>query len=224
MKTPVAAFFDVDGTITQTTILDPLIWYQRAHLFRPRLALWAAGLLLQGPYYWWIDKRSRSRFNIAFYRRYQGLKANDLRDWHRRTFADNLQRTIFPAALDCLCDHQRQGHRIVLVTGALDFVMRPLAEFLNTDDLIAIQLVERDGVFTGELSSSPIADEHKAALVKDYARQHDIDLGQSFAYGNSPGDAPMLKCAGHAVAVNPDSRLRHLARACSWRVVEWGLA
>jgi HAD superfamily hydrolase (TIGR01490 family) len=218
---PIAAFFDVDGTLTRTTILDPLIWYQRAHLSRPRFLLWAAGLLLESPYYLWIDKRSRSRFNVVFYRRYAGLQAADLRDWHGRTFADNLQRTLFPAAVDCVRGHQQQGHRVVLVTGGLDYIMRPLAEFLEVDDLIATQLVERDGVFAGELIGPPIADEHKAALVRAYAEQRGIDLAQSFVYGNSMGDAPMLEGVGNAVAVNPDRRLRKLALGRDWRMVHW---
>jgi len=109
----------------------------------------------------------------------------------------------------------------VLVTGALDFVMQPLAEFMRADDLLAIQLVERDGIFTGELSSPPIADEHKAALIREYAQRYGIDLTRSFAYGNSLGDAPMLECVGHPVAVNPDKRLRRSATERGWRVVEW---
>lgn len=216
-----AAFFDVDGTLTRTTILDPLVWYQRAHLSRPRFALWAAGLLLQLPYYLWIDRRSRSQFNVVFYRRYAGLSAAALRDWHRQTFAENLQRTLFPAALECLREHRRQEHRTVLVTGALDFVMQPLGEFVQADDLLAHQLMERDGLFTGELSGPPIADEQKAALVREYAQRHGIDLGQSFAYGNSLGDAPLLACVGRPVAVNPDGRLRRLAAECGWDIVEW---
>jgi HAD superfamily hydrolase (TIGR01490 family) len=223
LKSPVAAFFDVDGTLTKTTILDPLIWYQCAHLSRLRFLLWAAGLIVQAPQYWLIDRRSRSQFNRVFYRRYAGLSAADLRAWHRRTFSGNLQRRLFPAGLDCVREHQRQGHRIVLVTGALDFVMQPLAEFVQADDLLAIQLQECDGIFTGELNSSPIADEHKALLLRAHAQQHGIDLAQSFAYGNSLGDAPMLACVGHAVAVNPDRRLKALASEHGWRVVEWRL-
>lgn len=220
----IAAFFDVDGTLTRTTVLDPLIWYQRAHRSRLGFTLWAAGLILQIPQYLWIDQRSRTQFNLVFYRRYAGLNAAELRTWHRQSFPENLQRRLFPAAQECLRDHQRQGHRIVLLTGALDFVMQPLAEFLHGDDLIALSLVERDSLFTGEPTGLPVADEQKALLLRDYAQKHGIDLAQSFVYGNSIGDAPMLEGVGQAVAVNPDKRLRRRATERGWRVVEWKLA
>ena len=220
---PPVAFFDVDGTLTKTTLLDPLIWYQRARLSRPRFLLWAAGLLLQVPQYLWIDRRSRSRFNAVFFRRYAGINAADLCAWHRRTFADNLRRRVFPAAIECVREHKIQRHRIVLVTGGLDCVMRPLAEFLGADELIALRLVERDGVLTGEPDGPPVAEEHKATLLREYARRNEVDLERSFAYGNSLGDAPMLAAVGQAVAVNPDRRLRVLADELGWRIIGWGL-
>jgi HAD superfamily hydrolase (TIGR01490 family) len=215
----VAAFFDIDGTITKTTILLPLIWYQRAHLSWPRFALFALGLLVRVPYYLWIDHQSRARFNLVFYRRYAGLNAEKVRAWHRRTFSENLQRRIFPTTLEFLRDHHRQGHRIVLITGGLDLVMQPLAEYLHADNLIATQITERDGVLTGIVDGPAVADERKAVFVRDIARHHDIDLTQSFAYGNSMGDARMMESVGHAVAINPDRRLRRLAVEHQWRIV-----
>jgi HAD superfamily hydrolase (TIGR01490 family) len=223
VPTSVAAFFDVDGTLTRTTILHPLIWYKRAHLSRLSYAAWAAGLMLDVPRLVWIDRRSRSRVNVVFFRRYAGLRADDLRAWHRRTFAENLRRRLFPAAAACLEEHRRQGHRIVLVTGGLDFVMRPLAEHVGAADVIATELCERDGVFTGELACPPIADERKGELVREYADKHGIDLAASFAYSDSHGDLPMLECVGRPAAVNPDRRLRRLADARGWRVEEWKL-
>jgi HAD superfamily hydrolase (TIGR01490 family) len=220
----VAAFFDVDGTLTRTTILHPLIWYQRAGLSRPRYALWYAGLLLDVPRLLWIDRQSRSRVNVVFYRRYAGLVAEDLHAWHRQTFADNLRRHLYPAAAACLEGHRRQGHRIVLVTGGLDFVMRPLADHVGAADVIATHLAERDGLLTGELACPPIADERKGELVREYAEKHGIDLAQSFAYTDSHGDLPMLDCVGHPAAVNPDKRLRRLAAERGWRVEEWKLS
>jgi HAD superfamily hydrolase (TIGR01490 family) len=218
---PVAAFFDVDGTLTRTTIIHPLVWYQRAHRSGPGFALWAAGLLLRLPQYAWIDRHSRERLNVVFYRRYAGLDAADVRAWHRRTFAETLQPRLFPAAVECVQHHQQQGHRVVLVTGGLECVMRPLAEFLGAADLIATRLAEHDGRFTGELAGPAIADGHKAALVRDDARKRGLDLGQSFAYSDSWADLPMLECVGHAVATNPDRRLRRRAAEREWSVVEW---
>jgi HAD superfamily hydrolase (TIGR01490 family) len=223
LPAPVAAFFDVDGTLTRTTILHPLMWYQRARLGRRRYALWAAGLMLDVPRLVWIDRRSRSRVNVVFFRRYAGLPADELRAWHRRTFADNLRRRLFPAAAACLEGHRRQGHRVVLVTGGLDFVMRPLAEHVGAAEVIATHLVECDGVLTGELAGPPIADERKGELVRAYAEKHGIDLAHSFAYTDSHGDLPMLECVGHPAAVNPDGRLRRLAAARGWPVERWRL-
>src|SRR5262249_43399900 len=160
-------------------------------------------------------------FNIIFYRRYRGLCPADLREWHRKTFAENLQRRVFPAAVERLREHQRQGHRVVLVTGALDCVMRPLAEWVAAADLIAVQLAEAAGICTGMLTGPPIGDEQKARLLRGYAAEHGIDLAQSFAYGNSVGDVPMLACVGHPVAVNADRRLRALAAARGWGSVAW---
>jgi HAD superfamily hydrolase (TIGR01490 family) len=217
----VAAFFDVDGTLTRTTILHPLVWYQRTRLSRPLYALWLAGLAFDVPRFIWIDRRSRSRLSVVFYRRYAGLPADELRAWHRRTFDENLRRRLFPAAAARLEEHRRQGHRIVLITGGLDFVLRPLAEHIGAAELMATHLAERDGMLTGELTALPIADERKGELTREYAEKHGIDLAQSFAYTDSHGDLPMLDCVGHPAAVNPDRRLRKLAVARGWPVEDW---
>ena len=76
--------------------------------------------------------------------------------WHAQTFADNLRRRLYTAAVACLEEHRRQGHRIVLVTGGLNFVMRPLAEHIGAAEAIATHLVERDGILTGELAVHPL--------------------------------------------------------------------
>ena len=223
MPASVAAFFDVDGTLTRTTILHPLVWYQRTRLSRPLYALWLTGLVFDVPRLVWIDRRSRSRLNAVFFRRYAGLPADELRAWHSRTFDENLRRRLFPAAAACLEEHRRQGNRIVLITGGLDFVMRPLAEHVGAVELMATHLAERDRVLTGELTAPPIADARKGELTREYAETHGIDLAHSFAYTDSHGDLPMLDCVGHPIAVNPDRRLCRLAAERGWPVKEWKL-
>lgn len=216
-----AAFFDVDGTLARTTIVNPLIWYQRAHLGKLRFLLWAAGLMFQVPQYVCIDRISRIRVNILFYRRYAGLNAEEVAAWHHQTFAQTFQPRLFSGALDCLRQHKQQAHRLVLVTGGLDFVMRPLAEHIGADDVIAARLVQRNGTFTGEVDGSPIADEIKGERIRTYAQKYDIALEQSFAYSDSYRDLSMLECVGHPIAANPDRRLRRLAQQRHWPIVTW---
>jgi fatty acyl-CoA reductase len=216
-----AAFFDVDGTLTRTTILDPLAWYQRSRLGSLRYRLWLTGLVLDIPRLMWIDRRSRSRVNTVFFRRYAGLSLPDIRDFHEQAFAGTLQGRLFPSAVACLNEHRRQGHRIILVTGGLEVVMRPLARHLGAVDVLATTLIERAGVLTGELACVPIAEEQKGVLVREYAAKHGIDLTQSFAYTDSIGDLPMLDAVGRPVAVNADARLRKLAAERGWPLHDW---
>ena len=219
----VTAFFDVDGTITDGHILRPLVRFQLAHLPRLKKIGWLLRFLLKAPLFLWIDKRSRSRFNVIFYRCYAGLESTRVRKFHQRTFEELVRPHIFPDALQCIKNHQAQGHRIVLVTGALDLWTEPLAAFLNVADIMAIRLEENDGRFTGNIDGSPIADEHKATLIHEFADQKDIELKNSYAYGNSMGDSSMLECVGNAIAINPDKRLHRLSIERGWRIEQWRL-
>ncbi|MGH7338800.1 MAG: HAD family hydrolase, partial [Myxococcota bacterium] len=47
------------------------------------------------------------------------------------------------------------------------------------------------------------------------------DLTKSYAYADSLSDLPMLESVGHPVAVNPDPRLRRIARERRWAVERW---
>ena len=221
MMSAVAAFFDVDGTITRTTILHPLLWYERGHRSRLSFAWWWLRFAGHVPGYYFLDRRDRAAFNHVFYRWYAGLAAAEVRQWHRRTFADNLQKRIYPEAAECIRRHQQDGHAVVFVTGGLDFVVRPLADHLGADEVIAMELVEKDGRFTGELSRAPVTDEEKGRLVREYAEGHGVDLRQSWAYGNNWSDLALLSAVGHPVAVNPDRRLRHWAEAHGWNIRHW---
>ena len=48
------------------------------------------------------------------------------------------------------------------------------------------------------------------------ARDSGHDLDDCFAFSDSYSDLPMLSVVGHPAAVNPDARLRLLAKAYSW--------
>ena len=67
------------------------------------------------------------------------------------------------------------------------------------------------------LSAPPIG-EMRAETLRQYAADHDIDLGESVAYADSTSDLPLLEAVAFPVAVNPDTKLATLARRRGWLV------
>ncbi len=98
--------------------------------------------------------------------------------------------------------------------------MKPLARYLGVDDLIANQLEFVDHYATGKLKKPFVAGATKADIMRAYAKQHDIDLAESWAYTDSFSDYAMLAVVGHPTACNPDLRLRSMARSYDWPVLD----
>ena len=67
---------------------------------------------------------------------------------------DFIQPRIQNEAVRRIREHRRRGDRVILVTGALDFLVDSLRHL--GDDLIAARLVEKTGRFTGELAEPPL--------------------------------------------------------------------
>jgi fatty acyl-CoA reductase len=216
-----AAFFDVDGTIVSTTIVHYYVQF-RSCLFPTFLRpFWIAWFALKVVYYFFLDKVSRTRFNQVFYRNYRGLNAENVKQLAGEQFETYVHSKLFPAALDCIREHQNRGDLIVLVTGSLDFIVQPLADYLQADAALTVQLEEAHGKFTGELTTLPLSETEKVRAIQTFVEQHNVDLAVSYAYGDSRADLPMLQCVGNPVAVNPSKGLRQVALESGWEIGEW---
>ncbi|MBI3834237.1 MAG: HAD family hydrolase [Planctomycetes bacterium] len=219
-----AVFFDVDGTIVDATIAHYLRYFMLRHLPAWRRPLWDVSFMARCLYYMAIDRIDRSRFNRLFYRNYAGLPAREI-----IALAEDCDRKIaFPRTFDqsisCIREHQAARRRIVLVSGSLDFIVRPIADRLHADHVEAASLIERNGFFTGELAGAVVGSEEKARRIREYARTEGIDLAQSHAYGDSIADLPMLEAVGFPHAVNPDRKLRRQALSRDWPIHQWTLS
>jgi len=116
--------------------------------------------------------------------------------------------------------HRARGHRTVLITGALDFVVAPMRPLF--DEVVCASLgTDDEGRFTGRLEQLPPTGEARALVLAEYAAAVGLDLAESVAYADSASDLPLLECVGFPVAVNPESKLAALARRRGWHVEHW---
>jgi HAD superfamily hydrolase (TIGR01490 family) len=215
-----AAFYDVDGTLIKTNIVHAFAWYARHQPTLTGSLVKSAKTALSIPMFMVADKLSRKMFNQLFYGYYAGEPEDRLVVLAEELFEDVIKPSIFPRARDLIAESRRAGCRQVLVSGGLDFTVRPLARYLGVDDFIANTLEFENGYATGHLGKPFVAGATKAVIMRDYAAKHGIELGASYAYSDSYSDYPMLAVVGHPTAVNPDWRLRATARSYDWPVLD----
>lgn len=215
-----AAFYDVDGTLIKINIVHAFAFYAARHASIAESTRRTIQTALSIPVFWAADKLSRKWFNEIFYRSYEGASEDRLVVLAEELFEDVIKPNIYPRAKDLIDESRRAGCRQVLLSGALDFTMRPLARYLGVDDLIANQLEFVDNYATGKLKKPFVAGATKADIMRAYAREHGIDLAESWAYSDSFSDYAMLAVVGHPTACNPDMRLRAMARSYDWPVLD----
>ncbi|MCG3778196.1 MAG: putative phosphatase [Nitrospira sp.] len=117
--------------------------------------------------------------------------------------------------------HRRAGHQLILVTGAPDFLIAPLAAFLNVPTVFAAKLEQYNSLYTGALIPPLPYGVGKRELILAHAREMGLDLTGSYAYGDSPGDYDLLELVGHPLVVNPIRGMQRIAHRRGWPVTEW---
>jgi putative phosphoserine phosphatase/1-acylglycerol-3-phosphate O-acyltransferase len=115
--------------------------------------------------------------------------------------------------------HRDEGRRLVIASTTPYHLIKPLADRLGFDAVIATRYGERDGAFDGTIDGEFVWGKGKYRAVAAWARGEGIDLRQSYAYSDSYYDVPLLSAVGHPVAVNPDPRLRLQAFARRWPTI-----
>jgi len=219
LRAPALAFFDVEGVVIEANVAHFYAWLRTRDMPELDRLLWRAGLAAKVPGWMRTDRRSRADFNRRFYRLYRDLPAAALREQASGALSDFILPRIQHEAVRRIRAHRRRGDRVVLLTGALDFLVAPLRHL--GDDLVAARLVERVGRFTSELAEPPLTADGRASLAARMAAEHGFELADCHAYADSVSDLPLLELVGHPHPVNPDFRLSREARRRGWQVEEW---
>ena len=117
-----------------------------------------------------------------------------------------------------IAQHQAAGRKVVMATTTPYDLVKPLADALGLDDVIATRYTERDGKYAGGIVGEFVWGPGKLASVRSWATDRGVDLAESWAYSDSVFDLPLLSAVGRAVAVNPDPRLFLVALARRWPI------
>ncbi len=204
----------------RTSLVHPTFFYLVNQSTPLRAARKLGQALVRAPAMALAELLDRRLFNELLYSAYEGVSEDRLEVLSEEVHEKVLRPALAPSALELVRRARARGDEIVLVTGALGCMLRHLARELEVDHVIANELEMQGHVATGRLQKPVVAGPTKARLVREHARSRGFDLGECSAYSDSHSDVPLLSVVGHPTAVNPDARLRRLARAYDWPIVE----
>ena len=213
----VHAFFDFDDTILSgDSILFWLRYYYRHRPWRRvfQLANWL-GLALFALRI--IDSHTLKRIFLMP----MGWEDPEALDHLAAGFVrDDLSRRFHVPVLQRLWTHHLLGHKVVLVSASATFYLRHLKTFLPMADIQGSEMLWPKGGFgipryrDGNLRG---ANKIKRLKALGYA-----DAGPlSFAYSDHQHDRFLLAFSEFPICTRPTPKLRRLARANGWPVMDW---
>jgi phosphatidylglycerophosphatase C len=218
METPVPAgqplaVFDFDGTLTYADSLLPFFRETAG-----RLGAWA-GFGLLSPVLGALALRlcgnqaAKERFVRWFL---AGQTSMELSAAGARFATGRLRWLENPVALARVEWHRAHGHRLVLLSASLREYLDPWAYSHRFDDLVCTELEYREDCATGRLAGRNVLGIEKVRRVHETFP--DWSNRETWAYGDSRSDQPLLKLARHA-EFRPfrSAKWRSLSLAHTWR-------
>lgn len=149
-----------------------------------------------------------------------GLSVADVEALARDFVAADLSRELRPLVQARIDEHRRGGDRIVLLTGAADFLVAPLADHLGAAGFVATQCAQRRGQYLARPPLRHPLESEKLLLGEQVCRDLGLALEDCTAYADARWDIPLLERVHRPVAVFPDRVLRNVAERNGWEIIE----
>ena len=138
------------------------------------------------------------------------LRQEYLQDW--------VQPMMLPKAAELLAKHRAQGDFLLIITATNGFVTRPIAEKLDVDDILATELEQIDGRFTGNIAGTPCFQGGKVSRLNQWLEENnEHSLKGSYFYSDSFNDLPLLEVVDTPIAVDADETLSVAAKEKGWQ-------
>ena len=151
---------------------------------------------------------------LVFKRLFQGKTVDGFAQHVADFIAMRLQSMIYMPALRELHRWKERGARLLLLSGSPDLLVKPIAQALGLCEGYGTEYaVDAQGCLLG--LHRLLDGEWKADVLKTMAAKWQVT--SSIAYSDHIFDLPLLESVGEPVVVNPERRLKKLARRRGWR-------
>ena len=220
-----AAFFDVDNTLVQGA---SIVHFARGLAARDYFkysdiieAVWIQIKFRITGKENSSDVKSGREKALAFI---AGRPAAELAALGEEIYDEYIADKIWPGTLALTQMHIDAGQQVWLVTATPVELASVIAKRLGLTGALGTVAESKDGIFTGRLVGDILHGLGKAHAVRHLAVREGLNLKRCTAYSDSHNDVPMLSLVGTAIAINPDSDLREVAKNRGWEIRDFRTA
>jgi len=219
MSVPGIALFDLDYTL-----LGGDATYEWIHFLVRRGAIDAANIALLDQYY---EDYGKGTLDIVAFLHFDfgTLKSHPrakMEAWRDEYLANHIEPIILPKARALIASHQSRGHVTAIVTAANRFLTAPIAQMVGVEHLLASDPEIADGEYTGKIAGIPCFHEGKIQKLDAWLASRGealSDFPESWFYGDSQSDVPLMEKVTNPMAVGEDEALGRIARERNWPVI-----
>jgi HAD superfamily hydrolase (TIGR01490 family) len=212
----VIAIFDIDGTLVKGQSQKLFLSYLSRNGLIPltiyfRLLVWFLLYkmnFIQNP-------ASMMKKAFLFLKGYNVKYINEIcHDF----FQKDLSKTFYKVSLEKVKYHQDLGHKLLLISNAIEPIVKEVASYLGVSDFLATTLEIVDDKYTGNILDIMYG-ERKLLALNNFYHAHGINDRNTWIYSDHESDLPLLRSATNPVVVNPDSKMLTIARNNNWTVL-----
>ena len=193
------AVFDLENTLIASNVVASYSWLATRDLDDIDRLRFVIRTLGEVPRLLTLDRQDRSDFLRYFYRRFEGAPVHRIQADCREMLSDLLIRKSFPEGVRRVREHRRAGHKTLLITGALDFVIEPMAPLFD-------YVITAEMGITGTSATAP----GTATAGTDTAGASTAGTGARRAFSRAARH-PQAEYDGKLVAVPPTGEARYQA-------------
>lgn len=210
---------DMEGTLSAGVTWKGMRNYLHAHGRRHDFNRFFRSRILQIPLFrlGLIDRREfRERWMVDILALFAGLSQNEFAKASRWVVENELWPRRRRQVIDRLLNHQKAGHRVVVVSGLIEPMLSLFVAKIDVE-AIGTPVLYLGKIFSGRTAAPFTTGQRKIEQLQPFLDQ---EGKLAAAYGDTAADIPMLALSRFPTAVYPDKKLRQHAQRVGWSIID----
>jgi HAD superfamily hydrolase (TIGR01490 family) len=195
------AFFDVDETVVSFKTMFSFLEFYLDN--SDRFKNYMNNVRQQ-----WVEGVDRTVINKEYYEQYNNESVSSVRNavqsWlvmKKKELGDNF---FLEPTLKLIRSYQKRGVNVVFVSGSFMEIICPIADELLVKDIIATEIEEKQGIYTGKIIPPQTIGHGKVTAILNYLKKNNFSEKNAVAYGDHFSDFPMLAAVSSGFIISSD--------------------